>query len=259
MKLFDKDAFEKRIHEIDLFRGFLILLVIFDHLMWFFNYYIFHNEQAFINWYWTSTLRFVVRQVVLIAFLFTCGLSCHLSRNNKKRGLLLLSLCLAITVVTHLLQLLPMFSNRAVCIDFNILGVICLSILLYVLCEKLSNTNLLLVTGIMMVFYFFIIISERESTGDMTYYPFKSILYVPFNPVREFHVGDYLPLFPYCIALFFGVLFARKYYPTKESLFPNRKGNWEKPICFLGRHTLFIYVAHEILFTLIFMGIGALL
>ena len=234
------------------------MLVIFDHLMWFFNFYIFHNTQPFLNWYWTSTLRFVVRQVVLMAFLFTCGISCHLSRNNKKRGLILLGVCVLVTISTHLIQLLPMFANRAVCIDFNILGVIALSILIYVLCDKLSNQNLLLICGIMMVFYFFILLSERQSAGDMTYYPFKSILYVPFNPIREAHVGDYLPLFPYCICLLFGVLFARKFYSSKESLFPNKK-NWEKPICFLGRNTLFIYIAHEIIFTLVFMGISALL
>ena len=258
MKIFSKDAFEKRIHEIDLFRGFLILLVIFDHLMWFINFYIFHNTQPFLNWYWTSAPRFIVRQVVLCLFLFTCGISCHLSRNNKKRGLILLAICILITVATHLLQLLPTFSNRAICIDFNILGVIALSILIYVVCDKLSDKNLLLVTCIMMVFYFFIIASERESAGDMTYYPFKSILYVPFNPIREAYVGDYLPLFPYAICLPLGVLFARRFYQEKKSIV-TKKGNWEKPICFLGRHTLLIYIGHEILFTLIFMGIGALL
>ena len=253
----ENSPFLTRIHEIDLFRGFLILLVIFDHLMWFINYYIFKNTSVFLNWYWTSELRFVVRQIVLILFLFTCGVSCHFSKNNKKRGLLLLALCVAVTIVTHLLQLLPVFAKRAVAIDFNILGVICLSILIFSLLENKSNKDLLFFTGILMVFYFFIILSSRLDTST-EYNPFKSVLYVPFNPIKEFYVGDYLPLFPYIIALFFGVLFARKFYPNKESLFKNKK-EWERPICFLGRHTLFIYIGHEILFTLIFMGIGAII
>ena len=113
MNLFriDKEAFDKRIHEIDLFRGFLIILVIFDHLMWFINFYLFHNSSQFLNWYWTSELRLVVRQIVLYAFLFTCGISCHLSRNNKRRGFLLLILCILITVATHIIQLMPIFNN----------------------------------------------------------------------------------------------------------------------------------------------------
>ena len=52
--------FEKRIHEIDLFRGFLILLVIMDHLFWAFSYFgsrWFGSDSGFVqffNWYWTS-------------------------------------------------------------------------------------------------------------------------------------------------------------------------------------------------------------
>ena len=255
MKLRNKDAFEKRIHEIDLFRGFLILLVIFDHLLWFFRFYIFKTDP-FLNWYWTSTLRNVVRQIVLMMFLFTCGISCHLSRNNKKRGAILFALSVGVVVATHLIQLLPMFSNRVVIIDFNILGVIALSILLFCVFEKQNSQNLWLISGILMIFYFFTIVSTRLF-NDNVYYPFRSVLYNPFNPVPPGYVGDYLPLFPYVIFLFLGVIFARKYYPNKTSLV--RRGSWEKPICFLGRHTLLIYIAHEVLFTLIFMGIGALL
>ena len=256
INLFKKGQFENRIHEIDLFRGFLIILVIIDHLLWFINNYLFHAEQPFLIWFWTSDLRYILRQIVLIAFLFTCGISCHFSRNNSKRGLLLAALCIAITLVTHLLQLLPVFANRAVSVDFNILGVIALSILIFCLCQNLDSRTLMMIAAIMMVFYVFLLISQRNDT-DMTYYPFKSILYVPFNPVVKAYVGDYLPLFPYCIALFIGVIFARQFYPNKESLF-KKKGNWEKPICFLGRNTLFIYIAHEVVFTLIFMGLGAL-
>lgn len=253
MNLFwiDKEAFDKRIHEIDLFRGFLIILVIFDHLMWFINFYLCHHSSQFLNWYWTSELRLVVRQIVLYAFLFTCGISCHLSRNNKRRGFLLFILCILITVATHVIQLMPIFNNRVIAIDINVLGVVALSILLYCIFEKLDSKNLLLVTGILMVFYFFILLASKTSP-DTEYNAFRSILYCSFNPIKEGYVGDYLPLFPYVIALFFGVIFARKFYPVKKSII-SKKGNWERSICFLGRHTLFIYIIHEVLFTIIFV------
>lgn len=247
----NKDAFEKRIHEIDLFRGFLILLVIFDHLMWFINFYLCHNTSSFLNWYWTSNLRFVVRQAVLMLFLFTCGISCYLSRNNKKRGVFLFLLCVGVTIVTHLIQLMPMFSNRVIAIDCNILLVIALSILLFCVFEKRESKDLLMISAILMIFYFFILLSMKVNP-DVTYNPFKSILYCTFNPVRAGYVGDYLPLFPYIIFLFLGVIFARTLYKDKKSLI-SKKGKWERPICFLGRHTLIIYIAHEVLFTLIFM------
>jgi len=254
----EKSSWEKRIHELDFFRGILILLVIFDHLMWFVNFYCFKNTQGFINWYWSSTLRKTVREIVLLAFLFTCGISCQLSRNNKKRGLLLLAISIAICALTHVIQLLPIFNNRVVIIDINILGVIALSILLYVACSKLSQKNFNIITGILMVFYAFIVISNKISS-DTSYDVLQSVLGLSFNPIKAGLVADYLPLFPYVIALFLGVTFARKFYKEKSSLCPNLKRNFEKPVCFLGRHTLLIYIAHEIVFTLLFMGIGALI
>ncbi len=251
-----KDPFTSRIHEIDFLRGILIFLVVFDHLMWCIKFYVIHNEPGFLTWYWSSELRFVVRQAVLMLFLFTCGVSCHFSRNNKKRGLMLLAVALLITLATHILQLTPWFANRVVVIDFNILGVIAISILLYVLCEKMSSKGLLYITGVLMVFYFFIIVSTRNASYE--YNPFLSILYLPFNPIKEGYVGDYLPLFPYVIFLFFGVIFARKFYPTRRSIVPH-KGNWEKPICFIGRHTLIIYLVHELVLTGLFMLISLML
>ena len=247
--------FESRIHEIDLLRGFLIFLVVFDHLMWFINYYCFHYSSGFLTWYWTSNLRLVVRQIVLMLFMFTCGLSCHLSRNNTKRGMMLLGLALFITLGTHILQLTGLFGSRVVIIDINILGVIALSILLYALCQKLSTKNLFYVVGILLLFYVMITLTMNHY-DDGTYNPLTSILYCPFNPIKKGYVGDYLPLFPYVIFLFLGVIFARFIYKDKSSVV-TKKGNWEKPICFLGRHTLLIYIAHEVIFTGLFMLIGA--
>ena len=250
------NPFENRIHELDLFRGFLIILVIFDHLMWFINFYCFHSQQPFLLWYWTSDLRKVVREIVLYAFMFTCGISCYLSANNLKRGLLLLCLALGITIGTRLIQPLPMFANRIIIIDFNMLGVIAISILLWQACSKLKDNEIWMVVAILIVFFVFINISKLNDT-DTNYYPLKSIIYTPFNPIKEGYVADYLPLFPYVIFLFFGGIFGRKILPRKRKFFSSHE--WERPICFLGRHTLIIYIAHEIIFTLIFMGIGALI
>ena len=253
MKLFarEKEQFDKRIHEIDFFRGILIILVIFDHLMWFINFYLCHHNSAFLNWYWSSGLRLTVRQIVLMAFLFTCGISCFLSRNNKRRGFLLLLLCLGITIVTHLIQLLPMFDGRVIAIDFNVLGVVCLSILLLCPLANRSSKDIMLAVGVLMIFYFFVLVSMRISNVH-EYNAFRSIIYLNFNPVKEGYVGDYMSLFPYVIFLFLGFVFARKCYSNRQSLIKNKK-DWERPICFLGRHTLLIYIAHEVIFTVVFV------
>ena len=111
--------------------------------------------------------------------------------------------------------------------------------------------------------FYRIVVADSRSPRDGkfikllgTYNPLTSILYCPFNPIKKGYVGDYLPLFPYVIFLFLGVIFARFIYKDKSSVV-TKKGNWEKPICFLGRHTLLIYIAHEVIFTGLFMLIGA--
>lgn len=250
------DTFSKRIHELDLFRGFLIILVMVDHLLWFINFYIFKSNEPFLSWFWTSDLRKVLRELVLYSFMFACGISCYLSKNNKKRGLILLGLAFAITVVTHLIQLLPIFSDRVVIIDINIIGVIAIGILLYSLVEKSSNSNILLVIAILIMFNFFIIVKSRISPTN-EYNPFLSILNSDINPIKEKFVGDYMPIFPYIIFLFLGGLVAKNLLPKKKEFF--KRGDWERPICFMGRHTLVFYVLHEVIFTLLFMGIGAII
>ncbi|MCQ2802445.1 MAG: DUF1624 domain-containing protein [Bacilli bacterium] len=250
------EAFEKRIHELDLFRGFLILLVIIDHLVWSINFYCFNSAQPFLSSYWTSTFRLVMRQLVLFAFMFTCGISCTLSRNNKKRGAILFAICILITIATYSLQLLPIFNNRVIKIDCNILLVISLSILIYSVFQHLSNKNLWLVTGALMLMYFFVLLSQRTTvTNEFNH--FQSILFSHVDPIKNGYVADYLPLFPYIIALFIGAIFARKFFAKTPHLF--KKRDWERPICFLGRHTLIVYIAHEIIFTIVFMGIGAII
>lgn len=249
------DAFEKRIHELDLLRGFLIILVMIDHLVWSINFYCFSSTQPFLSAYWSSTFRSVIRQIVLFAFMFTCGISCYLSRNNKKRGLILFFICLAITIATYALQNLSIFNGRVIKIDCNILLVISLSILIFNVFSRLDNKNLWLITGVMMLFYFFILLSEKMNP-TVEYDHFRSILTCSFNPIKAGYVADYLPLFPYIIFLFFGAIFGRNFLSKRQNLF--KKHEWERPICFLGRHTLLVYVVHEIVFTLVFMGIGAL-
>ena len=143
-----------------------------------------------------------------------------------------------------------------VIIDINILGVIALAILLYALCEKLNTKSLWYISGVLMLFYFFTLVAEKQDTSGV-YNPLTVILYCPFNPIKAGYVGDYLPLFHYVIFLFLGVIFARKVYNNKQSVI-SKKGKWERPICLLGRHTLIIYVLHEIIFTGIFVGLSYL-
>ena len=86
-----------------------------------------------------------------------------------------------------------------------------------------------------------------------TVYPVPNVYFIFFweYPLQ----GDYVPLFPYIVFFLFGTLFSLFFYrEKKQSLFPKR-GQWERPICFIGRHTLIIYLTHFFIIRGIFMVI----
>ena len=257
-------AFEKRIHEIDLIRGLLIILVVMDHLFWCFKQFnydwfnatgqtneFFHGMYVVFNFYWTSIARRIVRQVALFGFCFISGISSAFSRNNWVRAGEMILVFAIIAVGSNLLQVSGWFGDRVMRIDFNVIGVLAWSTLFYCFADKKTWRSILvgLLLSFLMCWY---IIPWLEKTPLV--HGYAPALWYP-----EVAQGDWMQLFPYCTFFFMGALFSYFIYaPTRQSLVKVRR-NWERPFCFIGRHTLFIYCSHEILLTAIFMAIGAMI
>lgn len=271
--------FEKRIHEIDLFRGFLIFFVVMDHLF-LELYHLYNHENAitFFKLYYFSDLRYFLQPFVLFCFCFVSGISCVFSRNNWKRAIECLILWAIIAVESNVCQLLqdnniiPMFEPNFR-IDINIIGVLGFSMLFYCFIQKYSWKAILagILIGFLITTYFVptlrIALSKvcgaydfpkHIRPGTDIYYGVTEIgnpkFYMPifWEPSNQ---ADYVPLFPYVVFFFIGAFFSYFVYkPRKTSLFKH-KFNWERPICFIGRHTLLIYIGH----TVVLMGIFALI
>ena len=98
-----------RIKEIDFLRGFLILLMVMDHLFFDFGQliYIISNfsldqsllsqfvmfSSSYLNW----DFRINFRIFVVMLFFFISGISFQFSKNNNKRGVILLSIGILLT------------------------------------------------------------------------------------------------------------------------------------------------------------------
>ena len=80
---------------------------------------------------------------------------------------------------------------------------------------------------------------------------------VPALIEPTFRTGDWMPLVPYIAFFFAGALFAMFVYQDKKSKLP--RGEWERPICFVGRNTLYIYLGHQVVLIPLFMIITAIL
>ncbi|MCD8203531.1 MAG: DUF1624 domain-containing protein [Coprobacillus sp.] len=229
-------AFDRRVHEIDFLRGICIVLVVFDHIMYDLYAY---QSMDFAAWYWHWTAREVFREFVLFLFCFLSGISTAFSKNNYKRSCELIAVMILIMFVTNIGTEWGVFGN--ISIEFNVIGVLAVCTLIYAFVEK-KTWRVLLAVLLICVLFTNIALPVLEDNFGRAYFP---ILWANKS------YGDYMSLCPYIIWFFAGAIFSRFYYQNRTSLLKH-KYNWERPICFIGRHTLIIYILHQIILTPIF-------
>lgn len=270
----DKTRSEKRIHEIDFVRGFCMLLVFMDHLFWNFRYFgymwsfssspdvaaFFTRASENAGFYWGHPFRSLVRVAVLFTFLFVSGISTAFSKNNYKRAAQMLVFYFVIQIGTNLINpyWVETFGSNAL-INFNVIGVVALSVLAYSFFHEKSWRSLVIITFLLGIFYLMVLpfIHKDLSTNHSGAFNYINVwpLWQSNNTMN--HEADYMPLFPYIITFFLGALFSRFAYTKRKSYFGKMKF-WEKPICFIGRHSLIFYLAHQIIFVGLFALVGTL-
>lgn len=255
-------AFEKRVHEVDFLRGVLIIIVLLDHLL---NNFLMNTEtwyritgnpfwheffQAMV-FYWDHPARQIVRFICLIAFCFISGISCAFSRNNWKRAGEMIAVFALIAVVSNLLQVWGWLGEGVVTIiDFNVIGVLAFSTLFYCFVQNCSWKGLLAAT---LGWFLFVTTGMRIITS----LPNSDMARVPALLQPYYATADWMPIVPYIFFFFLGALFSLFIYQDKKSKLP--RYNWERPFCFVGRYTLYIYLGHQAVFIPVFMIITAIL
>ncbi|MDY4788184.1 MAG: heparan-alpha-glucosaminide N-acetyltransferase domain-containing protein [Bacilli bacterium] len=249
-----------RIWEIDFLRGLSILLMVFDHFMYYLMTipYIFsnyHNAPSFIetlvkfaNNYWNSSLRFYGHIVFVTIFLLLVGISCHFSKNNLKRGLQIFGVGVLISIVTFILAKLG-FDD--VFILFGILHLIGTGILLSCLLELIPGNKLWFVSVGVIIFMIGLNYNMYYPQGVNDIKDVETLIEVLIG-LKAFG-ADSFGLF-FVGLIFIGVFIGKTIYDNRKSLLPFFDGKWNKPICFVGRNTLVVYVVSPvILYVLIFI------
>ena len=252
-------AFDKRIHEIDFLRGFLILLVIFDHIM---NHFAFDNNfwpamQSAAYWYWYCEPRHIVRFIALIGFCFVSGVSCAFSRNNWLRAGQMIMFWAILAVGSTILEAWDLFGGSlTIYIPFNVIGTLAWSTLFYCFVQNKSWRSILVLLIVCFLMCQYVVPWIQNVNEIRGVYPNAPALYPPtYHPNRYGYLAwaDWLPLFPFATFFMAGALVSYfVYMPTRKSIIKH-KGNWEKFFCFCGRHSLIIYVVHQIILVPIFM------
>lgn len=231
----------KRIYLLDELRGFAIVLMVAYHgfftVGFLYNLSIGQKLFAFFE---------PVEPLFAGLFIFICGISCHLSHNNWKRGGLLLLVALCITVFLWLF--LP-----DELILFGILHFLATAILLYALLrpllDKIPPLTGLIICGLLLLLTWWVPDYKgsvfgikgllewpvpKALTGQIWLYP------LGFGSIE---CSDYFPILPW-IFCFLGGSFCGVW--ARAGQFPS----WTYPkripfLDFIGRHTLLVYIVHQ--------------
>lgn len=225
----------KRIWELDVFRGIMLLIMISFHLAYDLVYLFGLVRLS------TPFARDVFRFCSNWAgapFLFISGICVTFSSHPVRRGLQVIGCGMVITAVTVGMYLLS-FADDGIIIYFGVLQCLGVCMLLWPFVKKLP-TPVLLLLGIVL-----------SAVG--LYWKFNVRVDFPWLiPLglasHTFSSSDYFPLLPNFGYFLVGAFLGRKFYPVRKTLFPKYdppRHAIPKFLCFCGRHSLLIYMIHQ--------------
>ena len=258
-----KSAFETRVHEIDFLRGFCIILMIIDHFFYDLmnfayvwvkgGFELYNGAYSFASAYWTFPIRLAAHHIGVFIFVFLSGVSMAFSRNNWKRALRIICFAVALTVGS---RIVTSISGSVFNFDFNIIHVLGISILIGCLLKKVPSWGLISIScGIFALSVTLYYLNKFEMI------PLDNeVLMVILFPLgvlkKDYRYADYLPLIPSLGFFLLGMVFARRFYKSKASLI--KRYEIERPVCFVGRHSLWFYIGHQVVIYGLFLIYSAL-
>ncbi len=220
---------KKRIWELDFLRGLFILCMIVIHAI--FDARVFLGVRISM-----PPIYDFIQLNGGILFVIISGICITLGHHFIKRGLIVLSAGILVSAVTFGMYSFQM-AGRSIIIYWGVLHLLGTCMLLYGIIRKMP-TWLLSIMGIILIIVGYWI---QQFTVDTWYLCFLGLL--PAN----FASSDFFPLLPYFGWFIVGIVLGRLFYKDKVSLLPKvpAKAFPIRGIAFCGRHSLWIYLAHQ--------------
>lgn len=221
---------KQRIWELDAFRGVCVLGMVAVH-------FVYDLAVLYRLVDWTLPQGFLFLQSWGgILFLVLSGICATLGKHNLKRGAVVFSCGLLISLVTFAMYRFFAF-HKSILIYFGVLHCLGLCMILWQLVKKQAVFSLLSLGAVLVAIGFYLM----EVTVS-----FPWLLFLGLTP-EGFATADYFPLLPYFGFFLLGGGLGRLLYPTAVTRFP--KANQMNPIIrfftFCGRQSLWIYLLHQ--------------
>lgn len=216
-----------RIWELDLLKGVAFLMMVWDHV-------VYDLDSLFgVSMDRLGIFKEGVGVVCAVIFTTVCGISVTLGKHNVRHGLRLLLLAFALTAGTVTVD---HFLNLGVTIWFGILHFLGAAMLLGHFIKRLPNVVIaLLAVGAFALGFWF----QTVRVGVPFLFPLGLC-------EKGFTSADFYPLVPHLGYVCVGILLGKTLYRERRSRLPAAANAAVlRPLCFLGRHTLFLYFAHQ--------------
>ncbi len=247
----------RRAFEIDAFRGYAVIGMILYHFLFDVRYIMGINAFAFQDSLWFYE---IVRPSWTLTFIVVAGISSCFSSNYFRRSgkiflvSLLFSGAMAVASLVFDMELFVFFNV------LHLLTVGTFSYALFMLFEKRFLRKhegeqaiialykkrviaaLALLSALLLFFGRLTMLADIQVNGYW-------LLPLGILSKDTVGMGDYLPILPWMGFFVIGLLIGRVAYPDRETLFPAVPDRFTKvlrPLCFLGRHSLPIYLFHQV-------------
>ena len=227
----------KRIHLLDELRGLCVLLMVFFHGFYTLGYMIGWDVFADLFWFFEP-----VEPIFAGVFIALCGFSCHLSHSNLRRGLLLVAVAVGMSAVLY--DVMPDSM-----IWFGVLHLQSVCILLFAAIRRLLGRVPMFI-GIPVCIALFLLTVHLPLADGAGYFGWRGWFTVPTPDLGPwaYPIGmgyafgmDYFPLLPWMFVFFGGAFLGHS--ADRLPAFCYRRH--ARPLAFLGRHALIIYLAHQ--------------
>lgn len=238
----------ERIQSIDALRGLCVALMCIHHLL--------YDLAAFLGapwWLFDNPVFNVLHYIFAGCFIFLSGLSSRFSRSNTKRGLKVIAIALALTLVTMLgdrLALKLLREEPGITILFGVLHLLGFCMLFYGLTRKLWDAlpeKLAPILYVLLIILTAPLVNGRYLTSIRWLFPLGILC-------EGFASADYFPILPWLFVFLLGTWagekvkarrLPEKFYTATFPFFPK-----------LGRHALLIYILHQPILAGIVLAIG---
>jgi len=230
---------KERIELIDALRGFAVTLMVIHHILY--NMVVLLDAPG---WFYRNPFFNILQAFFIGLFITISGISSRFSRDNIKRGCIVIVFAFLITYITIGIDM-P--------IIFGILHLLGFLMLFYGITRKLWDKIPGKIAPVIYITLFIASVFARANFSPVSdSYPLHDILSVLGWRQSGFISYDYQPILPWIFIFLFGT-WTGKY--IMERKFPNWFYTVKVPVFpFIGRHALVVYIAHQpVLFGIIYL------